>query len=44
MPKYPQSRDAVIVVSAIHPDDAWTMVRNEQSAARSTTLERSSEA
>ena len=40
MPKYQQSRVVVIVVPAIHPGDAWPMVRNVQSVARSTTLER----
>ena len=43
MPKHLKSRFAVIVVPAIHPDDAWPMVRNMHNVARSSTLERSAE-
>ena len=34
MPKSPQNRIVVIVVPAIHPDNAQPMVRDVQSAAR----------
>ena len=43
MPKCPQSRFAVIVVPAIHPDNAHHRGRNVQSVAWSTTLERFAE-
>ena len=42
-PNCPQSRVAVIPVPAIHPDSAQPMGRSVQSAARSTTLQKSAE-
>ena len=37
MPKHQQSRVAITVVPAIHPDDAWPRVRMVQSVAKSIT-------
>ena len=43
MPKHHKSRVSIIVAPAIHPGDAWPMVRYLQSVARSSTIKWSAE-
>ena len=43
MPKYPQSRVAVIMVPAIHPDNAQPVARSVQDVVKSITLEQYAE-